>query len=235
MKKLILITTILITTFLTAQESLKITYEGIYSYDEHESNMRFPGVFIPSDFELIISKQKAEFRYIDKLITQPEGGDSMVPLTSDDFYFDLDSDTYFVKQEIFGKTYLVSDTLQKVDWNITKEEKEIAGITTRKATFKTKDGDEITAWYAPKLPYKIGPETYSGLPGLILQIDVYTETQEKGILGKHFVAKKVEFLKKDTEIEFPKGKTISFEEAERIADEHFDKILELNKDGVDKD
>ncbi|MBW7870984.1 MAG: GLPGLI family protein [Flavobacteriia bacterium] len=235
MKKLFLAVFILFSVLISAQESLKITYEGIYSLDETSSETKFPGIFIPSVFELTIGNGLSEFKYIEKLIAEPEGGNPPVPMTSDNYFIDLNANTFFVKQEIFGKNYLVSDTLQKVSWKITREEKEVEGITVRKATLTTDDGDEITAWYAPKLNFKIGPEIYSGLPGLILQLDIYGETQEKAILGRHFKATKIEVLNKNFKIRLPKGKTISFEEAERIADEHFDKILEINKDGVDKD
>ena len=29
----------------------------------------------------------------------------------------------------------------------------------------------ITAWYAPKIPFSVGPLNYFGLPGLILQVE----------------------------------------------------------------
>lgn len=136
--------------------------------------------------------------------------------------------------ESFGKKYLVSDDFPKAAWKISKEEKEIAGITVRKATLKTEDGDELTAWYAPKLNFKIGPGIYGGLPGLILQLDSYTETQEKAILGEHFIATKVDVLKNNFKIKLPKGKSISMVEFERLSDEQFDKIIEMNGQGVDK-
>lgn len=73
MKKTIFLALILIGFFSFAQDQLKITYEGQYSLDETNSNTRFPGVFVPSNFELIIADGLAEFKYIEKLLSEVEG------------------------------------------------------------------------------------------------------------------------------------------------------------------
>ena len=125
------------------------------------------------------------------------------------FYKNVQTKTYAVDKEFMGKEFLVKDSLQKLNWKMGSESKQIGGYTCYKATavrpasksdfrnFKPKtaetkkDGnaetktpdkktnfmDEfempkettITAWYAPEIPVNQGPESYWGLPGLILE------------------------------------------------------------------
>ena len=48
---------------------------------------------------------------------------------------------------------------------------------------KTERGNEVTAWYTEDIPSPVGPDTFSGLPGAILMLDinnaemVYTATE----------------------------------------------------------
>lgn len=64
-------------------------------------------------------------------------------------------------------------------WKITSETKKIDKYDCYKAqyihTYTGVSGKlinrEITAWFAPELPYSFGPGKYFGLPGLILELD----------------------------------------------------------------
>lgn len=64
-------------------------------------------------------------------------------------------------------------------WKITSETKKIDKYDCYKAqyihTYTSVSGKlinrEITAWFAPELPYSFGPGKYFGLPGLILELD----------------------------------------------------------------
>ena len=65
------------------------------------------------------------------------------------------------------------------EWILTNETKIIDGFTCMKATsqYKVVNKDKIfnhpvIAWYCPSLPYNFGPNGYSGLPGLILELQV---------------------------------------------------------------
>ncbi|MFA7615111.1 MAG: GLPGLI family protein [Weeksellaceae bacterium] len=221
MKKLIIIILTLFPFTIQAQESIKVTYEATYSYDENQSGIPFPGIFLSTIYELTVSGNLSEFRYIEKpLPPKPEGGNSLVLLVSNDYLIDLNTKKYFTEMETFDKSYLVSDDLPKADWILTGEEKEIAGEPVKKAVFKMENGNEITAWYAPGLIYRVGPDLYSGLPGVILQLDIRSEIHGGAIMGTHFKAKKIDFLKDKVEIKLPEGKTIKKEEASQIRNQN---------------
>lgn len=239
MKNLCSLLIFLVFISVSAQEKLKITYEGNYSLDETNStNKKISRNFVPTTFELIIDGNFSEFKYIEKLTNQPEELGIVMQLTSDNFFINLKENKYFVEEKIFNKKYLISDSIRKLDWKIEKETKEIAGFSARKASVIIKEEDrdsQLTVYYAPKLPYKIGPELYGGLPGLILQLDLFWTSIEGSVVGEHYKAVKIEVLNDNYKIKLPKGKTISYEESESIADEHFEKIKEMHQGEVDKD
>lgn len=219
-----------------AQEKLKVTYEGTMTLDETNStNKKIDRNFVPTTFELIIDGSLSEFKYIEKLENQPQELGVVTAMSSDNYFIDLKENKYFVKQKIFNKNYLVSDSIQKPDWKIHSDTKEIESFSVRKASVITAEGDELVAYYTPKIPYKIGPELYGGLPGLILILDISFDTMEKTIVNYHYKAIKVEVINDDYKVKLPRGKVISFEESERISNEQFNKIVEMNKGGVDKD
>lgn len=134
--------------------------------------------------------------------------------------------------EFFGKNFLISDTMEKPEWELGSETKKIGEYVCYKATL-TKDVDPldfsnfrrgndddkkkdekvdeapkkivITAWYTPQIPVSNGPGEYWGLPGLIIEINEGRTT----ILCTEIVLNPGE---KET-IEMPtKGKEITREE-----------------------
>lgn len=69
---------------------------------------------------------------------------------------------------VFITQYLVDESAKQTQWNITGDTKEIGGITCQKATARVK-GRDYAAWFAPELPYSLGPWKLNNLPGLILE------------------------------------------------------------------
>lgn len=117
----------------------------------------------------------------------------MMSSSGGDYYKNVKTGTYAVKNDLFGKIFLVQDSLLKLDWKMGAESKKIGKYTAFKATatktikrpnmaalFNRNDkskGQEyiekeiqITAWYSPEIPINQGPANYWGLPGLILEI-----------------------------------------------------------------
>ncbi len=72
-----------------------------------------------------------------------------------------------------GKLYLLEDSIVSPNWKVLNEMKEVAGHVCMNASYTDTISKRIfVAWFALDMPINGGPERFSGLPGLILEIDV---------------------------------------------------------------
>ena len=117
--------------------------------------------------------------------------------------------------DVFGKKYLVTDTLKPAPWKFGTETKVILGYDCMQAYYTASDERKqtITAWYCTKLAPMLGPEKYNTLPGAVLAVDV--NNAERVI-----VAKKIDLrpLAKD-ELKVPT-------EGQKVTSEEFKKIMQ---------
>src|SRR6185437_10397918 len=74
------------------------------------------------------------------------------------------------QKTIFDQPFLVKDSLRKIKWKITDENREIAGYNCRRANGLMMDSIYVVAFYTDKIPVSGGPESFSGLPGMILEV-----------------------------------------------------------------
>lgn len=106
-------------------------------------------------------------------------------------YYDFNKGTSVSQREIAEKNYLVSDSIQKMDWKLSDETKTILTYTAKKATsqrittrpqINMENGEmkrvmipdtlTIVAWFTTDIPVPAGPGMYQGqLPGMILELD----------------------------------------------------------------
>tara|TARA_B100001146_G_C16200029_1_gene443878 strand:- start:5439 stop:6176 length:738 start_codon:yes stop_codon:yes gene_type:complete len=118
---------------------------------------------------------------------------------NDELYKNLQEQRFANQVELFGKQFLILDSLEQPKWELHKETKNIGEYTCFKATYETtrtirsvsSSSDEkgsnstsqneeeevlVTAWYTPQIPLGHGPANYQGLPGLILEVNDGSET-----------------------------------------------------------
>lgn len=114
-------------------------------------------------------------------------------------YINVKEQKSIVEDEIFGKEFLIVETLQKPEWKLINETKKIGEYNCFKAElvvpvsekqrqqyeeflkkeekkpalFKMEEPKDkvVTAWYTPEIPVSFGPNNQWGLPGLILEIN----------------------------------------------------------------
>lgn len=106
-------------------------------------------------------------------------------------YVDFAKASRTEQREIMEKSYVVTDTLEKLQWKLSEETKPILNFTARKATATTvnqrpritmengqmkremaADTAKVVAWYTTDVPVPAGPAYAGQLPGLILELDV---------------------------------------------------------------
>lgn len=68
--------------------------------------------------------------------------------------------------------YLVKAPANKIKWKLTNETKKILGHDCIRANAVVSDTVFLVAYYTEDIPFSIGPETISGLPGAILGLHI---------------------------------------------------------------
>jgi len=117
-------------------------------------------------------------------------------------YKNVDQNQLVQVQEFYGKRFLVKDELQKIEWKMLPETKQIGQYTCFKATAVVPEQEltwfnfswsdlsntgssttepeikltPIEAWYTMQIPVKHGPAEFWGLPGLILEVSAGNTT-----------------------------------------------------------
>lgn len=94
------------------------------------------------------------------------------PAQNNVIYSDLDNAKGISQKNIFEELFLVQDSLRKIKWKITTETRTIAGFSCRRANAMIMDSIYVVAFYTDEILTSGGPESFSGLPGMILGISL---------------------------------------------------------------
>ena len=90
-------------------------------------------------------------------------------------YTNLKDQMSITRKSLFGDVFLVNDTIRMINWKITGESREIAGFSCRRANAIIMDSIYVVAFYTDQIVPKAGPESFTGLPGMILGIALPSE------------------------------------------------------------
>jgi GLPGLI family protein len=204
------------------------------------------------EYTLDFTADESIYKEVESLDAPSSGGGNMVFVVggggeADILYKNIKENRFANQNEMFSKEFLILDSIERPEWVMGKETKNIGEYTCFKATYTREvrvmtsmtisEGDDnddesdeeaaddemeeqtITAWYTPQIPVKNGPGMYGGLPGLILEVSDGTES----ILCSKIVLNP----KKGVNIKEPtKGKKVSNAEYEEIMDK---KMKEMNE------
>lgn len=113
-------------------------------------------------------------------------------------YTDIAKQIQYEERAFFEKEFLIVDSLKQYKWKLSEETKTIAKQLCKKATTmvtapqmrvrisrggennsdstanapKPPKETELVVWYAENIPVSVGPDNYSGLPGVIMEMDL---------------------------------------------------------------
>lgn len=88
------------------------------------------------------------------------------------WYNNYADDNFVQQKNIFGNTYILSDSLLHINWKMTNENRMIAGFNCRKAVGVLFDSVYVFAFYTDEITVSGGPMGIHGLPGMILGITI---------------------------------------------------------------
>lgn len=87
-------------------------------------------------------------------------------------FTDLEKAMAVSQKSIFEKTFLVQDSARHIKWKITDEKRTIAGFECRRANAIIMDSIYVVAFYTDDIITPGGPESFNGLPGMILGLAI---------------------------------------------------------------
>lgn len=85
-------------------------------------------------------------------------------------FTDLLNGTSIIRKNVFDDYFLVKDSTRKINWKITDETRDILGYTCRRANALVLDSVYVVAFYTDEIAVSGGPESFTGLPGMILGV-----------------------------------------------------------------
>ena len=92
----------------------------------------------------------------------------------------------FLVSNIGNDTYKIAED-RKPNWKISTEKKQLGTFNVQKATTDFA-GRSWTAWFTTEVPIQDGPYKFSGLPGLIVQMEDQTGTHKMELKGLKKIA-----------------------------------------------
>jgi GLPGLI family protein len=206
MKKILIAGSLLLTAcFVNGQQKEgKVTYERATNM-EMRMNINGQEQVIPQNrkenFELHYAGNKSLWKAAGEEQQDDGAGAAategmqirMVVAGSNDVLFtDIETGKKTEKKELFDKTFIVDDSVNKLKWKMSGETKTILGHNCMKATSsriqtstrmtmdngkmerkEITDTSAIIAWFTTEIPASFGPGEFQGqLPGLILEMDI---------------------------------------------------------------
>jgi GLPGLI family protein len=154
-----------------AQQKYTITYENFsfYIFDSTGNPVK-PAWDKKITTQLVINEQQSYyytlFNGTKPIKLHKVLGKNFLPHTN---YINLQN-KFLISQ--FGDKYRVKEPLIDFKWQLLPGKKIIAGFECKMA-YSIYKGDSIVVCYSDNLPAMFGPYTYTGLPGTILETDLF--------------------------------------------------------------
>jgi GLPGLI family protein len=133
------------------------------------------------EFELMFNDSLSVFRPVES--EEREGYTWMT--SKNTVYQNLHSNSVYSIKDIWRNLIHVTDSLRRRPWKITENKRNIGGYNCRKAIWQQNDSTRIYAWYSDEISTGVGPESFCGLPGMILGL----ATEDGGVI---YFAKSIE-------------------------------------------
>lgn len=186
-----------------------------------------------SDNELLFNEDASIYRFIakkqeDEAVKEAAGATIVFKTSNPEeyVYSDLKTKINTAQREFMSRQFLIESNTDTAQWKLTGNQKVILDLNCLEAEL-VGGSKKINAWFAPTIPVSTGPDGYTGLPGLILALDIEN--------GKTVItAQSVDFRDvNDNEITKPKnGKKVTLKEYNQIVEEKMKEMRENQGGGV---
>jgi GLPGLI family protein len=126
-----------------------------------------------SYFDLYFDENKTLYKPGREVLTTQRAPDWITgPASDNTIYNDLAQQIITAQKNVFENTFLIQDSARKIDWRITPDIRTIAGFECRKAVGRIMDSVYVIAFYSEQIIPSSGPESFAGLPGMIMGVAI---------------------------------------------------------------
>jgi len=119
---------------------------------------------------LIFNNDKSLFTPLDPVTPVVNFMGNLAAKQFNTVYTDFATASSVIQKPIYNDMLLIKDSTRKITWHLTDETQEIAGYTCRRANALVLDSVYVVAFYTDKIWVSGGPESFGGLPGMILKL-----------------------------------------------------------------
>ena len=149
-------------------------YAQIGSDDDQWSEFRkkLSNHFKTSYFDLLFTRDKSLYRPGRESDDRDMFSFFAAPAQDNIVYADLDNAKAISQKNVFEQAFLVQDSLRQIRWKLTDETRNIAGFNCRRANAIIMDSIYVVAFYTDEILTGSGPESFTGLPGMILGVSL---------------------------------------------------------------
>lgn len=204
MKKILAPAAILLSLFAGAQmKEGRIVYERVAQLPTRMLNVD-PSIAsqLPKSrtdqYELLFGNNQCLWQFLPTLNSEDNntfsGGGVVLRMAggnNDVSYFNFDKSTRVDHREVMDNSFIVTDTIARLNWKLGEDTKTVLGHTVHKATAQRistrarmtmengemkrqefPDTAKVVAWFATDIPVPAGPDFQGQLPGMILELDI---------------------------------------------------------------
>jgi len=156
-----------------------------------------------------------------------EGSGIMIRMQQPDnkIYLDLKHQKVIEQKEFMTRVFLIESELEANKWKISGQQKMVLDYACQEAVTQL-DGKDVHAWFTPEIGVSAGPGKFSGLPGLILAVEMLDGDRRLEATGIELKPLEKGALKKPA-----KGKKVTHDEYQAIVVEKM-KEMEAEGDGT---
>lgn len=174
----------------------------------------------------VYKKTQPQFKVLKSTLSYKNGKSIFVPAAADisvrplfnipfaeqqnTVYTDLSNKRIVSQKDLSGDFLLLTDSMRNIKWKITDETREVMGYQCRRANALVLDSVYVVAFYTDDIHVSGGPELFSGLPGMILELALPHEN----VIWK---ASKITFAEPAINVVPPKkGRVVNYRQLEEF-------------------
>jgi GLPGLI family protein len=174
----------------------------------------------------VYKKTQPQFKVLKSTLIYQNGKSLFVPAAADisvrplfnvpfaeqnnTVYTDFLNKRVMSQKDLSGDFLLLTDSMRNIKWKLTGETREVMGYQCRRANALVLDSVYVVAFYTDDIHVSGGPELFSGLPGMILELAL----PHDNVIWK---ASKITFAAPETPVASPKkGRAVNYKQLEDI-------------------